>query len=135
MKNVPPFLTEEEILFFHQDQLKLYGGKAGVRDLGLLYSAMAQPEATFEGQFLHSFPFGMAAAYAYHISQNQPFIDGNKRVALDCALTFLELCEITIEDPEGKLYQAMIDIANKHMGKEKLESLLKSLVIEDGYPE
>ncbi len=127
MNETPSFLTEEQILSFHRNQLKLYGGQEGIRDRGLLYSAMAQPEASFGGEYLHSFPFGMAAAYAYHISENQPFVDGNKRTALDCALTFLELCGISIEDPKGNLYQAIIDMGSKRLSKPELEKFLKSL--------
>ena len=123
----PSFLTVNQILSFHHDQLELYGGQDGVRDLGLLHSAIAQPEATFEGEFLHSFPFGMAAAYAYHIAENQPFVDGNKRTALDAALTFLELNGISIRDPKHKLYDAMIDIAKRRLTKEGLEALFKSM--------
>ena len=69
----------------------------------------------------------MAAAYAYHIAENQPFVDGNKRTALDSALTFLELCEITVIDPKHKLYDAMLDIANRRLTKEGLEALFKSM--------
>src|ERR1039458_2422819 len=105
----PKFLTLEQVLEIHRVQLDLYGGQDGIRDLGSLESAVAQPEAGFGDQYLHPFPFGMAAAYAYHIAENQPFVDGNKRTALDCALTFLAANEIMIEDPHMELFQAMID--------------------------
>ena len=68
MRKEPPFLTEEQILSFHHDQLERYGGQDGIRDIGLLHSAMAQPEAGFEGEYLHRFPFGMAAAYACKVA-------------------------------------------------------------------
>ena len=128
MNEEPPFLTIDQILTFHHDQLELYGGQDGIRDLGLLQSAIAQPEASFGGKFLHSFPFGMAAAYAFHIAENQPFIDGNKRTALDSALTFLELCGITIDDSDGRLYHAMIDIGLKRLSIDGMEALFKSLI-------
>ena len=70
----------------------------------------------------------MAAAYACHIAENQPFIDGNKRTALDSALTFLELCGVSINDPKGKLCQAMIDISSRRFTKEGLEALLNSFL-------
>jgi len=64
----------------HAFQIATYGGSYGVRDLGLLQSALAQPEAGFWDQYLHAEIFEMASAYLYHLVMNQPFIDGNKRV-------------------------------------------------------
>ena len=123
----PLFLTLDQVLEIHRVQLELFGGQEGIRDQGALESAIAQPEATFNETPLHSYPFGMAAAYAFHLAENQPFIDGNKRVALDSALTFLEANGISIEDPELRLYKAMIDIANKTLSKKGLEDLFLML--------
>src|SRR5258708_2976814 len=109
----PKFLTLEEVLEIHRIQLELYGGRDGIRDLGALESAIAQPEGGFSDKYLHSFPFGMAAAYAYHIAENQPFVDGNKRTAVDSALTFLTGNGIEIQDPQTSLYQVMIDVGNR----------------------
>ncbi len=78
----PCFLTLAEVIEIHVDQIKRYGGRQGIRDFGLLESALAQPEASFGGEWLHRDVYEMAAAYAYHICQNHPFIDGNKRTAL-----------------------------------------------------
>ena len=83
------FLTLSEVIDIHGNQIELYGGQKGVRDIGLLQSALAQPEASFAGQWLHEDIFLMAAAYAFHICQNHPFFDGNKRTALASALVFL----------------------------------------------
>lgn len=63
------------------NQIDLYGGAHGIRDLGLLQSALAMPSAGFGGEFFHIDIFEMAAAYAFHIAQNHPFLDGNKRTA------------------------------------------------------
>src|SRR5437867_10279787 len=87
----PTFLSLDEILEIHKDQIARYGGMAGIRDLGLLQSALAQPQATFGSQFLHADLIEMAAAYLFHIVQNHPFIDGNKRVGAVAALVFLQL--------------------------------------------
>lgn len=67
----PTFLSLEEVLTLHADQLERYGGAAGVRDLGLLESAVETPRATFDGEFLHDGLFAMAAAYAFHIAESQ----------------------------------------------------------------
>ena len=87
----PLFLTLDEVLGIHADQIRRYGGSSGLRDLGLLQSALAMPETTFEGEFLHGTVFEMAAAYLFHVARNHPFVDGNKRTALMCALVFLGL--------------------------------------------
>ncbi len=92
----PQFLTVEEVIKFHADQLRLYGGTDGIRDLGVLESAVATPKASFGGGFLHKDLFSMAAAYAFHIAENQPFLDGNKRTGLNAALSFLGLNGLSI---------------------------------------
>ena len=87
----PVFLTLDEILSPYGDQIRRHGGSSGVRDMGLLESALGTVMATFDGSFLHETLFEMAAAYLFHISRNHPFIDGNKRTAIAAALTFLEV--------------------------------------------
>ena len=72
-------LTLDELLAIQADQIRCYGGSPGLRDLGLLRSALAMPETTFEGEFLHGTVFEMAAAYLFHIARNHPFVNGNKR--------------------------------------------------------
>jgi death on curing protein len=121
------FLTLAEAIEIHSDQIHRYGGQAGLRDLALLESALAQPEASFAGKWLHGDQYEMAAAYAYHLCQNRPFVDGNKRTALAAALVFLELNGITILDPRGRLKNAMIRIASGKMSKENFAKLLRKL--------
>ncbi len=87
----PVFLTLDEVLAIHRDQIARYGGSEGVRDWGLLQSALAMPAASFGGQFLHSDLCEMAAAYLFHFVQNHPFVDGNKRVGAVSAYVFLAL--------------------------------------------
>src|SRR4030042_1212330 len=99
----PRFLTMSEVLTILQDQISRYGGKYGVRDITLLSSAIAMPESTFGGKYLHKDIYEQAAAYAFHICQNHPFLDGNKRTALASALVFLDINGIEIEDPNEEL--------------------------------
>ncbi|MFL5293347.1 MAG: type II toxin-antitoxin system death-on-curing family toxin [Myxococcales bacterium] len=87
----PEFLDVDDVLALHERQIAEFGGSPGIRDLGLLESAVAMPQATFGGGFVHDSPFAQAAAYAFHIAQNEPFIDGNKRTGLGAALVFLRL--------------------------------------------
>jgi death-on-curing protein len=123
----PTFLSLADVVRIHVDQIERYGGRAGIRDPGLLQSALAMPRASFGGEWLHRDLYEMAAAYAFHLCQNHPFVDGNKRTALVCALVFLELNGISIEDPEGRLYQALMDIASGSMEKLGLADLLRIL--------
>jgi len=123
----PVFLTLAEVIDIHTNQIELYGGQNGVRDFGLLQSALAQPEASFAGQWLHEDIFLMAAAYVFHICQNHPFFDGNKRTALASALVFLELNSISLDDPKGKLLEAMLNMAKGGLSKQQFAQVLKAL--------
>lgn len=91
MTDEPEFLTLDEIPEIHRDQIERYGGDEGIRDNGLLESAVAMPQQSFGGEYLHRDIFEMAAAYAFHLAENQAFIDGNKRTGLAAAYVFLAL--------------------------------------------
>lgn len=87
----PVFLEIEEVVRLHAIQLRLYGGRGGVRDSNMLESAVEMPRAGFGGEYLHADMSEMAAAYAFHIVMNHPFVDGNKRTGFHAALVFLDL--------------------------------------------
>jgi len=123
----PRFLTLAEVLRIYQDQITRYGGDYGVRDLGLLSSAIAVPQASFGGHRAHGDLLEMAGAYAFHISQNHPFIDGNKRVALASALVFLDLNGISLSDPADKLYPLMMRVASSSSSKTEIGALFRQL--------
>jgi death-on-curing protein len=106
-----------EVLLILQDQIRRYGGAYGVRDNELLSSALAMPSTSFEGMYLHKDLYEQAAAYAFHICQNHPFVDGNKRTALATALVFLSLNGIEIDDPNEDLYKLMMNVSSKGTGK------------------
>lgn len=127
MNDGPEFLSVAQVLAIHALQIKRYGGAAGVRDRALLESAVAAPQATFDGEFLHAGLFDMAAAYAFHISQNQPFIDGNKRTGLLVALVFLDLNGISISATSPGLYDMMIALAEGRATKDDLAAFLREL--------
>ena len=107
----PLFLTLDEVLGIHADQIRRYGGRSGLRDLCLLQSALAMPETTFEGEFLHGTVFEMAAAYLFHLARNHPFVDGNKRTALMSALVFLGLNSQRLDAESGALYELVDGVA------------------------
>ncbi len=127
MKRSLEFLTLPEVLKIHEDQIFRYGGSPEIRDIKLLESAVHTPEQTFGREYLHGDLFSMAAAYAYHISQNHPFVDGNKRTALATSLTFLGLNRIRIKDQKRKLYDSILEISQGKMNKHEFAGILQTL--------
>lgn len=127
MKKEPLFLTLTEVLRFHEYQIKRFGGELGIRDSGLLESAIAQPQGFYGGQWLHSDLYAMAAAYAFHICKDHPFIDGNKRTALASALVFLEINGISLLDPDENLPDAVEGIAKSEVSKQEFADILRKL--------
>jgi death-on-curing protein len=113
----PVFLSLAEAVEIHRDQIERYGGQAGSRDLGLLQSALAMPGAGFGGKYLHGDLIEMAAAYLFHIAQNHPFVEGNKRTGTVAGIVFLSLNGIELEADETQLEQLVIDIAKGKAGK------------------
>ena len=126
----PTFLTIAEVLEIHRKQLDAHGGIHGIREQSLLESAVMTPQASFGGEYLHKDIYEMAAAYAFHIAENQPFLDGNKRTALVSALAFLDLNGCIILDPAGRLYGMLIGISAHSADKYDLADLLRSLPTE-----
>lgn len=129
--DTPRFLTLSEVLTILRDQIARYGGDFGVRDVGLVSSAIAVPQATFEGKHLHADLYEMAAAYAFHLCQNHPFVDGNKRVALAAALVFLDLNGVTITDPDDRLYPLMMSVASSRTEKPEIASVLREFATDN----
>lgn len=120
----PYFLTLEDVLEIHADQIKRYGGKSGIRDKNLLLSAIAQPYSTFDGQHLHKTLHDKAAAYLFHICQNHPFIDGNKRAALVSALIFLAMNHQAIDYNEKTLELLTFSVAEGKIKKDEIAAVL-----------
>lgn len=120
----PNFPNRDEVLLLHADQIATFGGTAGVRDQGLLDSALAQPQATFGGKLLHPTLADQAAAYLYHLSRNHPFIDGNKRTAFAVMDAFIEVngYRLTLTDDEA--YELTIQVAQGQMSKVDLAGIL-----------
>ena len=125
----PTFLTLDEVLEIHRDQVARYGGSHGVRDLGLLQSALAQPQATFGGKFLHADIFEMASAYLFHIVVNHPFIDGNKRVGAVAALVFLLINNQDIAATNAELETLVLSVAQGQIGKTEIAEFLRNHAI------
>lgn len=122
---VPIFLTLDEVLAIHADQIERYGGSLGIRDHGLLESALAMPEATYADEELHPTLFEKAAAYLFHLVKNHPFVDGNKRVSLAVALAFLAMNEISIGATDDELVTLVLDVAEGRRSKADVAVFLR----------
>ena len=125
----PKFLSLDEVLELHADQISSFGGTPGVRDEGLLESALAQPQATFGGQFLHPTISEQAAAYLYHIAMNHPFIDGNKRTAFAVMDTFLRLDGCALNLTDDRAFDLVMRVARGTMTKEELSTEFESCIV------
>ena len=120
------FLTLDDIIESHQNQIDTYGGSHGIRDIGLLESAIAQPEASFGGEYLHADIFEMAAAYIYHLVMNHPFVDGNKRVGLEAALIFLEINNENLNASDEELVDLVLKTTAGQIGKRQIAEFFQS---------
>lgn len=118
------FLTLEDVLEIHTDQINRYGGSKGVRDQNLLISAIAQPHGTFGGHYLHETIQDKAAAYLFHICQNHPFFDGNKRCAAASALMFLAMNDTSFDFNESKLEKLVRSVAEGKTKKPEIADFL-----------
>jgi death-on-curing protein len=119
----PLFLTRSQVERMHAVGLRRYGGSAGVREPGLVDSALASAQNTFF--YGHGDVFDIGAAYAFHLTEAQAFVDGNKRVAAAAALVFLEVNGVSTLPDDDTLYAAMIQIAEKQLTKSGLAGLLR----------
>jgi len=122
----PVFLSLDEVLEIHEQQIARYGGSFGLRDAAALESAVATPQATFEGEFLHNSIPAMAAAYLFHLCQNHPFIDGNKRVGANAAITFLLMNDWEPTFEEEELVEVVLSVASGGLGKQQLIAVFNS---------
>jgi death on curing protein len=125
----PNFLTLHEVLVLHEDQIAQFGGTSGVRDVGLLESALAQPQASFGGELLHPTIHEQATAYLYHLAMNHPFLDGNKRTAFAVMDAFLWLNGYELNLNDDQAYQLVIDVVEKTLSKEDLSDRLAETVV------
>lgn len=113
----PIFLTLAEVLDIHQEQVARYGGDPGIRDMGLLDSALAQPLAGAGNAYAHPDLFSMAGAYLFHIIRNHPFVDGNKRTAIVAALLFLDLNGVEVAALDADLEVMVWEAARGELDK------------------
>lgn len=123
-------LTADIVREIHGEALSNFGGSDGIRDLALLESAVAAPQAGFGGKSLYADLTEIGAAYLFFLCRNHPFIDGNKRTALGACIVFLRLNGIETAPDSPEWEQLTVDVAASRLDREqttaRLQSLLKS---------
>ncbi len=124
------FLSVEMVIQIHQRVIEEFGGDPGLRDRGLLESAVAMPQSTFGGKFLHIDLAEKAAAYHFHLCANHPFIDGNKRVAVAASEVFILAngCELGASDDE--IEEVTLGVAQGQAGKDEVIDFFKRHIVE-----
>lgn len=108
------YLTPQQVLFIHARLLATSGGEAGIRDLGLLQSAVARPQATFDGVDLYPDLFTKTAVLMDSLAQNHPFVDGNKRTAITSSAMFLLQNGRRVETTNAELERFTLWVVNEH---------------------
>lgn len=121
------FLPTTIVIALHKTLIEQFGGLPGIRDNGLLESALAHP------QLLYSIgaerdAFVLAASYCYHLIHNHPFLDGNKRIGVLVMLTFLKMNDIVIQPHKDELYSLAMKITTEKISEEEIAAILKSYV-------
>lgn len=118
-------ITKEEVSRLHKLSVIKYGGKDGIRDEGLLESAIARPFQTFGGEELYPSVFEKAAAFVESIIVNHPFIDGNKRTGLLGMLALLDREGIVLTAPNEEVYSFIVSISTGSISFEEIKKWLK----------
>ncbi len=120
------YLSEGLVLEIHRNLIQIFGGSHGLRDRGLLLSALAQPKMTVGGKYMHRTVFDKAAAYGYHLCADHPFVDGNKRVALMAMCLFLEKNGYEFNASERDVFETMMAMAAGNLKKPAIAEWLRT---------
>lgn len=125
MKTKNIFLTIEQVLFIHDQMVKRFGGSLGTRDMGLVESAIARPQATFGGEYLYISLFDKAAALLQSLLKNHSFVDGNKRTALTSAGLFLKKNGYKLVNQHKEEVEFAVRVDNGNLTVEQISQWLK----------
>lgn len=121
------YLTPQQVLFIHARLIATTGGEHGIRDLGLLESAVARPQATFDGADLYPDLFLKTAALMESLSQNHPFVDGNKRTAITAAAMFLQLNGYRLQTTNEELERFTMMVVGERPSLDEITSWFKAI--------
>ena len=122
------FITKKQVVILHKILIEQYGGSHGIRDEGLLDSALEMPRSGFGAEYFHKSIFDKASAYLFHLVKNHPFIDGNKRIGFACADTFLIANGYSLKKENQKeIYDFVMSVAsNNFITKENISLFLEN---------
>ncbi len=129
------WLTVEEVIDIHQKLIQQSGGATGIRDLGALQSAVAQPQASFAGQLLYPDVVQQASALGFSLINNHPFVDGNKRIGHAAMNVFLAMHGFDIDAGVDEQEQTILAVAAGQYTREQLTNWLEQHIIPWGIPE
>lgn len=118
-------MTLENVLQIHDGLIDLHGGLHGIRDKGLLISAIEMPRTCMFGEYLHKTLFDKAAAYIFHIVCNHPFLDGNKRTGASSALIFLDMNKFNHNFTKDPFDEMVRNVARGKLNKEQISKFLE----------
>jgi death-on-curing protein len=124
------FLSVDDVLLVHRRVIEEFGGDSGLRDRGLLGSAVAMSQSTFGGTDLHSGLAGKAAAYHFHLCSNHPFVDGNKRVAVAAAEVFLLINGHELSASDDEIEEMTIGVASGQLSKDQVVEFFEKFLME-----
>jgi len=123
------YLTLSEVLALYHGVMKIGGGEEGIRDLGALQSALAQPRMTFGGEYLYPSLAAKAGALVYSLVKNHPFVDGNKRIAHAAMETFLILNGHEVEADVAEQEEVLRGVAAGRIGRKALEAWIEKHMV------
>lgn len=126
------FLSLDEVLAIHRNQIELYGGSLELRDLGLLEAAVMTPQQTFGGRLLHDDVPSMAAAYLFHLVKNHPFVDGNKRVGAASANVFLLMNGSRLTCSNDDYADLVLGVTDSSLSKDDAIEFFRRAVVTRG---
>ena len=121
----PKFLTLQQVIALHQWQIDQFGGTPGVKDEGLLLSALGQPESGFGDEYFHKDLYEMAAAYLFHLVKNHAFHDGNKRIAALAAAVFLQVNGLIVTAKEDEFEKLVWAAAQSFVSQEQIAEFFR----------
>jgi death-on-curing protein len=121
-------LAVDTVLEIHAEVLRAFGGAVGIRDRGLLESAVAAPQATFGGESPFADLDEVAAAYLFYLCRNHPFVDGNKRTAMTAAIVFLRLNDVEPAEDSEDWEALVLDVAASRLDREQTTRRLRALL-------
>jgi death on curing protein len=121
-------LTVANVLEIHAEAISQFGGSAGIREMALLESAVAAPQASFGGESVYTDLIEVAAAYHFFLCRNHPFVDGNKRAALGACIVFLRLNGIEPQPDSQSWEDLTLDVAASRLDRDQTTQRLRALI-------